>query len=1444
MSTDYSNLHTCAIRSGGSDDNHERLIASVGRVEGALESIVAARLDKLWDSSAIVTYSFADGTKNQRDKVEQVLAEWFPYANITFEKKDLGTIRIGFEPAHGSWSYVGKTIQQVAAPGATMNLGWITDDEKANDSDRALILHEFGHCLGLFHEHQSSKITVDHVVAEAYYSKTQGWDKDAIAAKVLNTYKDADISNYSAADTTSVMRLFMPSAMNLERVDVPANHVLSSLDKASMVINYPRPKPHDKAPEWTLKHALDISSVDADTSQKILDAHAVNDIALVRKLFATFQVATRMKAAPVVPAPAVDPLAPKPQPVPEIPSATPTPFSSQLRCGHPAQKTPDAARLQGVVELDHEDIWDLGEEITYGFLPYNQSMLAAGDPSTEADCEPTPYRQEFVRGALNDWLKHAFLVFRQIPDDKMKKLDCSDPKDRRQCLVRICFGLRGNADDVGWAAIGAHARFFIPESKPGHRYATVFLSGVPRDSQHAFESKELANARSTVFHELGHVLALRHEHCSPYSPIKTPDDQPKFPLTKVMMASAFDPYSVMLYENLPYENDPGRFTSLNSWPSPVDYAIVRLLYPDNAKADGEFAKALKLMISSDKERGYLLGLAAKAFAINDEDDRAKEIRYLRERIGRKMEYDAERRKIHSSLLGDGDVKPAPTVTPTKAPGFLYELVEALKQFFNPGNGQRFTLQFPGRFLDQNSYAWDTASAGIHGQFIKPTAVNEAEFRLVDQLYDLNDTVGGPNGTNLSIVYDELLNNMLPKYVDNGLAQQQNEIRKWLTHEVPVTPWIRAIMETKKARDKALAEIVARGLRKKVVEEPEKDKKELQASKNQMINRIELSQLLMDEYLYAKQEWELERDELINEASKSEIGTAESQRALNELTRKLAHITASRQARLAGLYNDAVVRGHAHTVKEYMGYLDIAGPAEFLQRAKDSMREAAMSSLDGSMRVFPVQLTPLDWFEGLSTSFTMEDLTQDPELIRIRIDAKSKHLDSLNMQLTALQMGAKGDPKSLEEKLAAAQTAADAAQSALLNAYSSNVIAMAKTCLDALGKVDTKMLASKTSIAEELLKPIGELMTNARNAHDALISTMRVYSDTASQLALAKATDTKQQQQQIKLQINSLTDDLKELQTRWQMLTSFSGGVNPSKPKDTSQEAVPTTPVELPKEKVSGGSRWQTISFTSSSATRTSLAQSHASASSDKWSCNLWYASASGSSSSSSASSSTSTKTSEDNIEVAFRATLVTIDRGGWFQPQFFKQSQAFYKINKDITWVNQEVDGKTVKGLMPGFPVAFLLAKDIVIRITHSSTSSSDSSANDKANSEVGGGFLCFSISKGSASQSGSESSNFEPRSNGYIVKIPGPQILGYMIQETDADQGELMPAKLDHEKFFVPKEEGDQTLKGAPDGSGTVAPDSDSSPQITQEQLKEILANMMNDKIGELFKQLNGGAK
>ncbi|KAJ7196370.1 hypothetical protein GGX14DRAFT_574938 [Mycena pura] len=103
-----------------------------------------------------------------------------------------------------------------------------------------------------------------------------------------------------------------------------------------------------------------------------------------------------------------------------------------------------------------------------------------------------------------------------------------------------------------------------------------------------------------------------------------------------------------------------------------------------------------------------------------------------------------------------------------------------------------------------------------------------------------------------------------------------------------------------------------------------------------------------------------------------------------------------------------------------------------------------------------------------------------------------------------------------------------------------------------------------------------------------------------------------------------------------------------------------------------------------------------------------------------------------------------------------------------------------------------------------------------------------------SSSNSSSSSSSFQQYSNGYIVKIPGPQILGYMIQTLDPDQTELMPRELPR-GFFVPDDEYNKAITG-PEAGIDPAHGAVPEPTITQAKMREVLDKLLNEKIAELF--------
>jgi len=89
--------------------------------------------------------------------VGRIIEEWEKYANVRFYYVDSqdAIIRITLNSHDGSWSYIGRDIVTVKPPDPTMNLGWIEDTEDISEVDRGVVLHEFGHALGLGHEHQS-----------------------------------------------------------------------------------------------------------------------------------------------------------------------------------------------------------------------------------------------------------------------------------------------------------------------------------------------------------------------------------------------------------------------------------------------------------------------------------------------------------------------------------------------------------------------------------------------------------------------------------------------------------------------------------------------------------------------------------------------------------------------------------------------------------------------------------------------------------------------------------------------------------------------------------------------------------------------------------------------------------------------------------------------------------------------------------------------------------------------------------------------------------------------------------------------------------------------------------------------------------------------------------------------------------------------------------------
>jgi hypothetical protein len=211
----------------------------------------AAPIDSLWIPGQTITVGFlregpAAVDASIEDRVRTVAEQWMLEANLTFLWVDgPAAIRISFENS-GSWSFIGTECLARPPEEATMNFGWLSPDLD-EPAFRAVVLHEFGHALGMIHEHQnpSAQIRWNRAAVYASYARPPNqWSRAEVDHNLFETY-DPRVTQFTACDPTSIMMYPIPPE-HLEAGDpVGWNTELSDADKAFIASLYPFPsQPH------------------------------------------------------------------------------------------------------------------------------------------------------------------------------------------------------------------------------------------------------------------------------------------------------------------------------------------------------------------------------------------------------------------------------------------------------------------------------------------------------------------------------------------------------------------------------------------------------------------------------------------------------------------------------------------------------------------------------------------------------------------------------------------------------------------------------------------------------------------------------------------------------------------------------------------------------------------------------------------------------------------------------------------------------------------------------------------------------------------------------------------------------------------------------------------------------------------------------------------------
>ncbi|WP_447763435.1 matrixin family metalloprotease [Sphingopyxis panaciterrae] len=202
----------------------ERLLVPASLPESARMRIKSVIRDAaLPDTSkGPISVCFQDGDNALAGRLIEAAREWeFPGTSVKFDfgNRDAprrcldapgATIRISFN-GQGTWSVVG--LESRFASHATMNFDRGRNWSALNDREfRRIVQHEFGHALGLYHEHQHPAVKcaeeIDWVKAMALYRTAEYNQSEAVIRRNFEVL----LTSYAAGayDEKSIMLYDIP----------------------------------------------------------------------------------------------------------------------------------------------------------------------------------------------------------------------------------------------------------------------------------------------------------------------------------------------------------------------------------------------------------------------------------------------------------------------------------------------------------------------------------------------------------------------------------------------------------------------------------------------------------------------------------------------------------------------------------------------------------------------------------------------------------------------------------------------------------------------------------------------------------------------------------------------------------------------------------------------------------------------------------------------------------------------------------------------------------------------------------------------------------------------------------------------------------------------------------------------------------------------------------